>query len=417
MRTTKSTPENAAFLPYGRQDVDETDIALVVSVLRGAWLTQGPMVTAFERALAATTGARDAAACANGTAALHLAALALDLEPKDAVIAPSITFLATASAAHHAGGTPVFADVDPDTALMTPATAAAAIDRARAEGLRPRALFPVHYAGQLCDMPGLAAVAAAHGLTVVEDACHALGGVGTWAGEEGAGEGVWRVGGGAHAAMTAFSFHPVKTIAAGEGGAVAVNDPALAERLRRLRNHGVVREPAQFVNRDLAFAADGAVNPWHHEMHSPGFNYRLSDLHAALGLSQLRRLDAFVSRRAALMARYAALLTDRHPLVRPLPWTPHSRTAWHLCVALIDFDRLGVERHTVMARLAARGVGSQVHYIPVHRQPFWAARGNVPTLPGAEAFYRRALSLPLFPAMTDDDVDRVAEALFAALEG
>lgn len=393
------------FLPYGRQAIDADDIAAVTAVLRGDWLTQGPAVSAFETALCALTGAGHAVACANGTAALHLAWLALDPRPDDAVIVPGITFLATATTFHHAGGRVVFADTDPDTGLITPTTAAAAIARAEAAGLQVRAIAPVHLAGQTADLPALAELAAAHGAVLVEDACHAIGSVDIRNGARQA------VGGCRHSAMTAFSFHPVKTIAAGEGGAVTTDDPELARRLTLLRNHGMEKDPARLLDHDAAFDGD-AVNPWYYELQTPGHNYRLSDIHAALALSQLARLPGFVARRAALRARYAERLAPLAPAIRLTAAVPWCEPAWHLAVALIDFPALGLSRAAVMTRLRDRGIGAQVHYIPLSTQPFWRRHAAAPApLPGAEAYYRRALTLPLFAAMDDGDVDRVVTAL------
>jgi UDP-4-amino-4,6-dideoxy-N-acetyl-beta-L-altrosamine transaminase len=398
----------SSFLPYGRQSLDADDEAAVLAVLRGEWLTQGPAVERFEGALTAETGAAHAVACANGTAALHLCWSALDLAPEDAVIVPAITFLATATTVHHAGGRVTFADVDPDTGLMTPQTAAEASARARAAGLRPRALAPVHFAGQTVDMPAIAAFAAETGAAVVEDACHALGGRRLEDGER------RPVGDCRHADMTVFSFHPVKTVAAGEGGAVTTNDDRLMRRLRLLRNHGMERAPDRFLDRSAAFE-DGTVNPWHYELHEAGHNYRLSDLHAALADSQMRKLAVFAERRRRLRGLYAEALRPLAPVVRLQPAVDRCEPAWHLAVALIDFAAAGRSRRAVMEELRRRGIGSQVHYVPVHRQPFWRTRADTPNLPGAEAFFRRALSLPLFPAMDDADPDRVAQALAAAL--
>lgn len=415
-------PSNPApFLPYGRQDVDEADIAAVVAVLRGDWLTQGPAVAAFEQALATRVGAGAAVACANGTAALRLAYAALGLGPGDAVVVPSNTFLATASAARHAGAEVAFADVDPATGLMGVEHAEAAIARGQAAGWRVRALAPVHYAGQTAPMAALGALARARDLAVVEDACHAIGAVD---GAAAGGAATTPVGACAESALTVFSFHPVKTIAAGEGGAVTGNDPALMARVRRLCNHGMLRaalpeDAAAFVDRGAAYDGDGAVNPWYYEMHEPGFNHRLSDLHAALVFSQMRRLDAFVARRQHLMDLYAARLAPLAPLVEPLSAVPWCRPAWHLCAVRIDFAAAGRARAQVMAALRERGVGSQVHYIPVHRQPYWRHRYATLfpglSLPGADRHYARSLSLPLYPGMADGDVDRVVSALDAAL--
>ncbi|WP_029008246.1 UDP-4-amino-4,6-dideoxy-N-acetyl-beta-L-altrosamine transaminase [Azospirillum halopraeferens] len=400
----------APFLPYGRQSIDDDDIAAVVAVLRSDYLTQGPMVEAFETALAARVGASRAVACANGTAALNLAYRAAGLGPGDAVVVPAITFLATASAARLAGAEVAFADVDPDSGLMGPDHALAAMARAEAAGLRVRAIAPVHLAGQVGPLAALRTLAAERGLTVVEDACHAIGTAWT----DGAGRTV-AVGADAPGVITVFSFHPVKTIAAGEGGAVTTGDAALAERLRRLRNHGMERDPARLTVRDLACDADGTPNPWVYEMAEPAFNDRLNDLQSALALSQLGKLDVFTARRAALMDAYARHLAPLAPLVRPLARTPGCRPAWHLCVALVDFARAGRRRNAVMADLRAAGIGTQVHYIPVHRQPYYHSRYGALALPGAEDYYARALTLPLFPAMADGDPERVVTELGRAL--
>jgi UDP-4-amino-4,6-dideoxy-N-acetyl-beta-L-altrosamine transaminase len=405
-----------SFLPYGRQWIFDEDRAAVDRALRSDWLTQGPEVEGFEAALAAKVGAKHAVACANGTAALYLAYLALDLTPLDAVIAPSITFLATASAAKSAGATVVFADVDPETGLMTAATADEALTRAVRGGLRPRVVAPVHMAGQTVDMPGVAAVAAKVGAFVIEDACHALGTV-DCRDENDAGA-TEPVGACRRSAMTVFSFHPVKTVAAGEGGAVTVNDPALARRLRMLRNHGMTRDPNDFTVTELAFASDGSerkVNPWHYEQLLLGLNCRLSDLHAALASSQLKRLDFFVERRRVVREAYVAGLRRFGATARMTPAAPWCRPAWHLATALVDFPACGRTRADVMSGLRDRGIGTQVHYIPVHRQPYWRDASPTPELPGADGYFRAALSLPLFAAMTVADVERVVDALSEVL--
>jgi UDP-4-amino-4,6-dideoxy-N-acetyl-beta-L-altrosamine transaminase len=381
------------FLPYGRQTIEEDDIAAVAQALRGDFLTTGPTVAAFEEAFAAKVGAAHAVACSNGTASLHLAMLALGVGPGDVCIVPSITFLATANCAAYVGADVVFADVDADSGLMTPETLAEALERA---GGRPvKAVLPVHLRGDVCDLPGLAALAAEAGAVLVEDAPHALGSAMDF------GRGPERVGDCAHGAMASFSFHPVKTIATGEGGMVTTNDAGLAERLRRLRSHGITRP-------------EGG-DPWVYEMAEPGFNYRLPDINCALGLSQLAKLDRFTARRRALAGLYAERLAPLAGVVRPAAGPAWSDPALHLFCVLIDFEALGIGRRVVMERLAAAGVGSQVHYIPVHGQPYWRGRNGDLDLPGAEAWYRRCLSLPLYPSMTDGDVERVAAALESAL--
>ncbi len=396
-------------LPYGRHTIDQDDIDRVVAVLRSDRLTTGPVVAEFEAALADRVGAEHAVVCANGTAALHLATLALGIGPGDAVVVPTLTFLATANAAHVAGADIVFADVDPETGQMRPDDLEAAIDGAGDRTVK--AVFPVHLNGPACAMPEIAAVARKHNLAVVEDGSHALGG---WM-DDGEG-GLTAVGAGRFGDMTTFSFHPVKAIACGEGGAVTTNDPALAERMARLRNHGMVHAADRFTDKALSRDTDGAANPWSYEMPEPGLNYRLSDIHCALGLSQLGKLGQFISRRRALVERYDDLLAPLAPMVRPIGRHPGGRPAWHLYPVRIDFDTAPIDRATLMRQLAEREIGTQVHYIPVHRQPYYRERYGETELPGAEAYYRACLSLPLFPAMTDSDPGRVVEALAECLE-
>lgn len=397
-----------AFLPYGRHSIDDDDIAAVERVLRGEFLTTGPAVAAFERALAAAVDAPEAVACSSGTAALHLAAMSIGLGPGDAAVVPAITFLATANAVRLTGAEVLFADVDPDTGLMGADHMAAAMGNAG--DLRVRAVFPVHFAGQPAPMEEIGPLARARGLVIVEDACHALGS--SYETRDGASVKIGRADQGG---LAAFSFHPVKTVAMGEGGALTGQNRTLLERARRLRNHGMTREPAAFTEHALAFDADGEANPWHYEMPEPGLNYRASDIHCALGLSQLAKLDRFTARRRALAAAYDERIAALAPLVRPLSRHAGCSPAWHLHVALIDFAAAGTSRRCVMEALRADGIGSQVHYIPVHLQPHYRQRYGAQALPGAMRYFERCLSLPLFPAMADGDVDRVVRALARAL--
>jgi UDP-4-amino-4,6-dideoxy-N-acetyl-beta-L-altrosamine transaminase len=396
-----------AFLPYGRQLIEDDDVAAVTTALRADYLTTGPTVEAFERAFAERVGAAHAVACSSGTAALHLAAMALGLGPNDWLVVPSMTFLATANAARFVGAEVEFADVDADTGLLTGATLAAALDRAKAAGRAVKAVSVVHLAGRIAPMRAIAA--RVRGLPVVEDACHALGTTYEDSGSPA------RVGDQRHGTLATFSFHPVKTIAVGEGGMITTKDAALAARMRLARNHGMTRDPEALRERAAATSAEGKINPWYYEMHEPGYNYRLPDILCALGLSQLAKLDRFMSRRRALAALYDAALAPLAPAVRTVPPVPGCHPVLHLYVVLIDFGAIGMSREEVMAGLRARGIGTQVHYIPVHRQPYYRSRYGDITLPGADAYYRRALSLPLFPAMSDDDVIRVTQALAQVL--
>lgn len=400
------------FLPYGQQKIDDADIAAVVEVLRSDFLTTGPVPARFEEAFAQVAGAPHAVCCSSGTAALHLSYAALGLGPGDRVIVPSVTFLATANAARITGAEIVFADVDPDTALLTPATLEAALEKA---GGPVAAIAPVHMAGQMVDMAAVHEIAVRAGARVVEDACHALGGRDAAGQPVGAGAGA----GGGGGSLAAFSLHPVKAIAAGEGGVVTTADDDLAENVRRLRNHGMVR--GAFADLAQAFASDGTPNPWYYEMPAPGFNYRLSDIHAALALSQLAKLDGFVARRAELVARYdaafAQLPENIASRLRPMARREgRGVPAWHLYVCLVDFEAFRRDRAVVMNDLKAAEIGTQVHYLPLHRQPYYRERYGDHDLPGADSWYARALSLPLHPNMTDADVDRVVGALLDALE-
>jgi len=396
-----------AFLPYGRQVIEDDDIAAVAEVLRGDYLTTGPAVARFETALAKCTGADHAIVCASGTAALHMAARALDLGPGTKVIVPAITFLATASAPHLNGAEIVFADVDPDTGLMRADDLAAAIARAG----RADAVFNVHLNGQCGDIEAIAGVARAHGLKIVDDACHTLGA--SFVAEDGS---ISRIGANVFSDLSVFSFHPVKAIAMGEGGAVTTNNPDMAKRLVLARNHGLTRDPADFTNRADAFDTSGEANPWYYELVAPEFNWRANDIQCALGTSQLAKLDRFLTRRRTIAAIYDTLLAPCAPILRPLARTRACLPAWHLYAARIDFKSAGISRAALMRVLAADGIGTQVHYYPVHRQPYYAVRHGRSKLPGADRYYDHALSLPLSAAMTTEDAVRVVDALMRHLK-
>jgi UDP-4-amino-4,6-dideoxy-N-acetyl-beta-L-altrosamine transaminase len=383
------------FLPYGRQTIEEDDIAAVAAALKADYLTTGPLVEAFEQEFAQAANAEFAIACNSGTAALHLAALSLDLSPQDAVIIPTITFLATANAVRMTGAEIVFADVDPGTGLLTAATFEEALHRARQSGKKLRAAFPVHLNGETCDMAALAAIAAKNDVILVEDACHALG-----AADSGAAK---------HSHAACFSTHPVKAIATGEGGVVTTKSRAAAERMRMLRNHGMTREPAQFQNSKLA-RENGAGNPWYYEMQEVGWNYRMPDVLCALGISQLKKLPRFWNRRNEIAALYDELLKPLCNYMSPVLRSNRSH-GWHLYVLRMNFDALGMTRAKAMEKLRSKGIGTQVHYIPVHLQPYYAKRHGELPLPGADAYYKSCLSIPIFPSMTDADVHRVVVAL------
>jgi UDP-4-amino-4,6-dideoxy-N-acetyl-beta-L-altrosamine transaminase len=394
-------------LPYGRQSIDSTDIAAVVEALQSDFLTGGPRVDEFERRFADRIGARHAVAVSNATAALHLALRVANLGPGDRVVTSPNTFLASANCAPYVGAIPDFADIDPVSCNLSPE----ALEKNWQQDTR--AVVAVDFAGQPCDLPAIANLARKHRAIVIEDACHAVGSAFAHEGR------IWKVGGHPWADLTVFSFHPVKTMTTGEGGILATENDAWAAEARRLRSHGVERKT--FVglgdDGDPAFAERG---PWYHEMRELGFNYRLSDLQCALGLSQLSRLEGFIARRREIVARYNQAFADLPWLATPGLKDPANRDliSWHLYVVRIDFAALGRSRTRVMGDLQMKGIGSQVHYIPVHLQPWYRKSYgfSLGKCPVAEDYYRRALSLPLYPGMGDSDVERVIAAVRALHE-
>ena len=388
------------FLPYGRHLIEPDDIAAVTEVLALGHLAQGPRVAAFETALAERLGARHVKATSSGTAALHLALTALDVGPGDLCVVPAISFLSTATAARMCGAEVLFADVDPVSGLLTPETLRQALTTA---AWPVRVVLPVHLGGRMCETEALADLAGEAGARLVEDCAHA---VGSRRGEE-------RAGDCARSAAACFSFHPVKTIACGEGGAVSTNDPALAARIARLRNHGVTHDASLMVDPELSLDAQGERHPWSYEQLELGYNYRMTDVEAALGASQLTKLDRFMARRRELAEAYDRLLEPLAPVVRPIVAGEGQTPSLHLYAVHIDFEALGQTRDQVMRALAEQGIGSQVHYIPLHRQPYFKDRYSALRLPGADAYYAGVLALPLFPAMADGDPERVARALSA----
>lgn len=393
-------------LHYGRQLVDEDDIAAVVEVLKSDFLTQGPVVERFERAIAKRVGAAHVVAFANATAALHGAASVCGVGPGDVGITQAITFCASANVFHYCGGGVAFCDIDPDTVGCDPRSLAATIDREESAGRRVKAVVPVHMGGLSTNGKAIREVAGSR--FIIEDASHALGA----SDDDGQ-----PVGCCAYADISVFSFHPVKPVTSGEGGVAATNDAALAERLRRFRNHGIEKTADHFR---FAEAEDGTtdVGPWYYEQQELGYNYRLSDLHAALGLSQMGKLDTFVRRRRELAARYDAAFQEFNqvtPLQADMAW--RERSSHHLYLVAIDFSAVGISRCDVMRALQADGIWTQVHYIPVYRHPYYRARYDLSfaDFPNAERYYANALTLPLHPGMTEEDVDHVVAALRRAV--
>ncbi len=377
-------------IPYGRHFIDEDDIQSVVDCLRSDFLTTGPKVQEFEKTLCEATTAKYAVACSNGTTALHLASIALGIGEGDNVIVPSLTFLATANAPRSAGANIIFSDVNPETGLMEAPHLEEAIQRCGDN--KPKAVFPVHLTGQCADLKEIRNIADKHSIKVVADSCHALGGE-LYGHPIGAGE---------FEHMSTFSFHPVKTIAMGEGGAILTNDKKWADKMRLVRSHAMQKTPD--------------VGPWAYEMNELGYNYRASDINCALGISQMKKLKSFTARRAELVAIYDALLEPLSPFVLSPVKNEYTNPAWHLYAVKIDFDAVEKTRSEVMTELMAEGVGTQVHYIPVHTQPYYKDLNSNLDLPGAMGYYSKTLSLPLFPAMDNEDVTKVVDALKKVLK-
>jgi perosamine synthetase len=383
-------------LPYSRQWLDEEDIGAVVAVLRGDWLTQGPLVARFEAALTECCGARYAVAVSSGTAALHLAALAAGVGPGDVGVTSPITFVASANCIAYCGGTPAFADIEPATVTMAP-EALETVCRQHA----PKVIIPVDFAGQPADLPAITQVARRYGAIVIEDAAHSLGATYTHEGQ------TFRAGCCRHTNMATLSFHPVKHITTGEGGAVLTNDADLYQRLLDLRTHGITKDTARLTRND---------GPWYYEQHDLGFNYRITDFQCALGLSQLRKVPRFLQRRRELVGQYVGLLADYGNDVTLLTEARGCRSAYHLLVAQVRGNR--ERRLGVFEGLRATGIRPQVHYIPVHLQPWYRERFGFGEgdFPAAESYYESCISLPLFPAMTNGDLERAALALLAVLK-
>lgn len=384
-------------IPYGRQEITPEDIDAVVSVLRSDFLTQGPKVPEFERAVARYCGAAHGVAANSATSALHMACMALGLRPGDRLWTSPITFVASANCGLYCGAIVEFVDVDPDTWNLDPAALAAKLEMARRHGTLPNILVAVHFAGQSCDMRAIHALSLEYGFRIVEDASHAVGG--RYLGDA--------VGNCRYSDITVFSFHPVKIVTTVEGGIAMTNDDKLAASMALFRSHGVTRDPDQMER-----ASEGA---WYYEQVTLGYNYRLTDVQAALGLSQLSRIDRYVSRRRQLADRYESLL--RGLPVQLQKQHADAFSAFHLFVIRLHFEQATWTRRSVFDAMREMGVGVNVHYIPVYDQPFFRAVGGFArdACPNADDYYAGALSLPLYPALTESEQDHVVAALKAAM--
>ncbi len=389
-------------IPYGRHTIDQTDRKCVDRVLKSDWLTQGPEVPKFEAALAQICNAKYAVAVSSGTAALHLAALAIGLSKNDEAITSPISFVATSNAFLYAGANPVFADIHPQTINLSPEKTQVAISK------RTRAIFPVHFGGLPADMPSFFKLAKKNNLQVIEDASHAIGASYSTEGKR------IVVGSCAHSDAAIFSFHPVKMVTTAEGGAITTNRKDLYDKLLRLRTHGITRNSEIFKNRDMAFWSNKNgkhLAPWYYEMQDLGFNYRMSDLQAALGLSQLRHLKQWVTRRQEIARKYDQSFSNTSALT-PQKTPQGSTSAYHIYVIRLNLERLTISRGEFFHKLMDSGIRAQVHYIPIHLQPYYRNLGfQKGQFPESEKYYEETVTLPLYPSMKDADIHKVIKTV------
>lgn len=392
-----SAPCPSRTIPYGKQSITEQDVAAVCSVLRSDFLTQGPKVPEFEQTIATYCQAKYAIAVNSGTSALHIACLALGLGPGDILWTSPITFVASANCALYCGAEIDFVDIDPHTYNLSPAALEQKLYKAKKENRLPKVVVPVHLCGHPCDMKAIWSLSREFGFRIIEDACHAIGG--TYKTEP--------IGNCRYSDISIFSFHPVKGITSGEGGMAVTNDPEVDEQMKLLRSHGITRDPKRMTQ-----DPDG---PWYYQQIGLGYNYRMTDIQAALGMSQARKLQQFVSKRAQLAARYDELLRDL-PIKTPKQ-NPEGTSGWHLYVIRLQLDNIAKSKRQVFEFLREKGIGMNIHYIPVHTQPWFQHMGfQQGMFPEAEKYYQEAITLPLFPSMTEEDQDTVIATLQEALQ-
>ena len=383
-------------IPYGCHKIEQDDIEAVVTALKSGMLTCGDTVRQFEDTLSQVVQSRYAVSCCNGTAALHLSIMALGIGPGDHVIVPGITFLASANAVRYVGANIIFTDVDPDTGLMTYDTLQKVILENKDK--RIKALVNVHMAGQCENLESIYNLAKEQGLFVIEDAAHAIGSIYVSSkGEE------YPIGSNAFSDLTTFSFHPVKTIAMGEGGAITTNSLELKTKLCLYRNHGMERSQEKFDSQNKN-------KPWFYQMQMLGYNFRASDIHCALGMSQLKKLDIFKQKRKEIVNAYEQSFSGLEYLT-PIRKLSSCDSAWHLYIVLIDYEHIGISREELMRRLLSQGIGTQVHYIPVYSQPYYKELYGSQELPGCEHYYNRCLSIPLFVSLSKPMQENVVQEI------
>jgi len=388
-------------IPYGKHHIDDDDIKAVVDVLKNKFLTQGPMIEKFEKAICDYVGAKYAVAVSSGTAALHLSALASGVKPGSSIVTSPITFVSTANAAFYCGGDVHFADIDPLNINISPNK----IENIVKENNDICAIFPVHFAGLPCDMEALSDISKRYNLSLVEDAAHALGA--SYSNGQ-------KVGSCCYSDMTIFSFHPVKSIAAGEGGLITTNDESLYRKLIRLRSHGINKLDDSLIN-EAESKTDGSVNPWYYEMQELGFHYRITDIQCALALSQLNKLNKFVDRRRVLVDKYDSYFKGLE-FIKPAQNLERELSSHHLYVLRIEFDKFNITRSEFMRLLRKKEIITQVHYIPLPIQPYYKSKGfDIIDYPEANSYYQEAISIPLFYDLTDDQQAFVVKVILEIL--
>ena len=387
-----------SFIPYGRHNIEDEDKSAILAILESEWLTQGPTIERFEKALCDKTGSKYAVVLSSGTAALHAAYAALGVECGDIVVTSPISFVATTNGAVYLGAECQFADIEPDTALMDPE-----ILQLSLESISPKVITPVHFAGQPSEMEKVKILADTRGAYVLEDAAHALGA--TWIDTSGQEH---KVGDCSHSDISVFSFHPVKHVAAGEGGAVMTNNSGIADFVRRFRTHGITNDPDQMSHNP---------GPWYYEMIDAGFNYRITDIQCALGISQLSRLEKNIIRRRDIAQQYDAAFFSSD-LLSPLKEHAGRQSAYHLYVVRLNLDLLNCDRGAILVELRESGIGAHVHYIPIYYHPYYqhVLELNTVMCPNAESYYSSALTLPLFPTLSEDEIQCVIETMLRILE-
>ena len=398
-------------IPYGKQHIDDDDIKAVIEVLKSDWLTQGPRIEEFEKKLAKKVGAKFAVACSNGTAALHLACLAAGFYENDIVLTSAITFLASANCARYVGANVDLIDVDPNSICIDPGLLANYLGENKVKELI-KGIIPVHFAGIPCHMPEIFELAKEHRMVVIEDACHALGAYYEYNGKN------VHVGSCTHSDMTVFSFHPVKHITTGEGGIITTNNEDLYNKLLLFRSHGTTKNPDKFINKNFAFDNSSLSNPqlpnpWYYEMHCLGFNYRITDIQCALGISQLEKLDSFILRRKEIVDKYLTAFKDNE-YIKTLEPNGNIFPSWHLFPVQFDLDKMKLSRSGIVNEYHKNKIGVQIHYIPLYYQPYYKNLYEFDNkqYKNSEKYYESCVSLPIFPALPDKDIDKVIDITF-----